>query len=64
MTCAWEGGAALVADKKSYAARVVTRKEYMEYGSNICSTRFDTPRSLQEGGSGNGKDIMDEEEGY
>lgn len=61
MTCAWEGGAALVSDKKSYAAKVVTRKEYMEYGSSICSTKFDTPNAIQEG---SGRDTMDELEIY
>lgn len=60
--CAWEGGAALASDKKTYATRIVTRKEYMEYGSNICSTKFDTPKSLQEGGNGN--HLMDDEEIY
>jgi hypothetical protein len=33
----------------------------MEHGSNICSTRFDTPKSLQDG---NGKDIADDEDMY
>lgn len=49
ITCAWEGGSALASDKKLYASKVVTRKEYMEHGSNLCSTRFDSPKSLQEG---------------
>lgn len=49
ITCAWDGGSTLASDKKVYTARIVTRKEYMEHGSNICSTRFDTPRGLQEG---------------
>jgi len=62
VTCAWEGGAALVSDKKGYAGRVVTRKEYFEYGSSICSTRFDTPSALQEGG--NGRETVDDEEMY
>jgi hypothetical protein len=30
--------------------KAVTRKEYMEHGSNICSAKFDTPKSIQEGG--------------
>jgi hypothetical protein len=46
----------MAGDRKGYAGKVVTRKEYMEYGSNICSTRFDTPRALQEGGSGKEED--------
>jgi hypothetical protein len=61
VTCAWESGAALVSDKKSYATKIVTRKEYMEYGSSICSTKFDTPKAIQEG---NGRDAMDEQEMY
>jgi hypothetical protein len=58
ITSAWEGGSALASDKKTYGTKVVTRKEYMEYGSNICSTRFDTPKDLPEGG---GKDAEDED---
>lgn len=61
VTCAWEGAAALVSDKKSYATKLVTRKEYMEYGSSICSTKFDTPKAIQEG---SGRDAMDEQEMY
>lgn len=60
ITCAWEGGSALASDKKLYGTKVVTRKEYLEYGSNICSTRFDTPRGLQEGG----KEAADDEDMY
>jgi actin-related protein len=60
ITCAWEGGSALASDKKLYGTRGVTRKEYLEYGSNICSTRFDTPRGLQEGG----KEPADDEDVY
>jgi hypothetical protein len=60
ITCAWEGGSALASDKKLYGTKVVTRKEYLEYGSNICSTRFDTPRGLQEGG----KEPADDEDVY
>jgi hypothetical protein len=61
ITCGWEGGSALASDKKMYATKVVTRKEYMEHGSNICSTRLDTPKSLQESG---GKDIIENEDMY
>ena len=61
ITCGWEGGSALASDKKVFATKVVTRKEYMEHGSNICSTRFDTPKSLQESG---GKDIIEDEDMY
>jgi actin-related protein 6 len=60
ITCAWEGGSTLASDKKLYASKVVTRKEYMEHGSNLCSTRFDTPKSLQEGTLLN-KDLIDED---
>ena len=60
ITCAWEGGSSLTSDKKTYGTKVVTRKEYMEHGSNICSTRFDTPRSLQDGGD----DLVDDEDMY
>jgi hypothetical protein len=60
ITCAWEGGSALASDK-TYKTKVVTRKEYMEHGSNICSTRFDTPKGLQEGG---GKDAGEDEDLY
>ena len=49
----------MAANKKTYASRIVTRKEYMEYGSNICSTRFDTPKHLQE--TGVSEPIEDEE---
>jgi hypothetical protein len=34
----------MASDKKLYKTKVVTKKEYMEHGSNICSTRFDTPK--------------------
>jgi hypothetical protein len=60
IACAWEGGSALASNKKLYASKVVTRKEYMEHGSNLCSTRFDTPKSLQEGTILN-KDLIDED---
>jgi hypothetical protein len=51
----------LASDKKAYATRTVTRKEYMEHGSNICFTRFDTPKSFQEGG---GKETIEDEDMY
>ena len=60
ITCAWEGGSALASEKKMYGTKVVTRKEYLEYGSNICSTRFDTPKGLHEGG----KEAVDDEGMY
>ena|SRR5437762_1091689 len=60
ITCAWEGGSALASDKKMYGTKVVTRKEYFEYGSNISSTRFDTPKGLQE----SGKEAADDEGMY
>ena len=60
ITCAWEGGSALVSDKSVYKTKIVTRKEYLEYGSSICSTRFDTPKSLQE----HGRDLMEDDEIY
>jgi hypothetical protein len=41
----------MASDRKLFASKVVTRKEYMEYGSNICTTRFDTPRNIQDGGA-------------
>lgn len=50
ITCPWEGGSALASDKKTYVTRAVTRKEYMEHGSSICSAKFDTPKDLQESG--------------
>ena len=58
ITCPWEGGSALASDRKTYGTKIVTRKEYMEHGSNICATRFDTPKSLQEAG---GRDQVDED---
>ena len=60
ITGSWEGGSALASDKKLYASKVVTRKEYMEHGSNLCSMRFDTPKSLQEGTALN-KELIDED---
>jgi len=56
--CAWEGGSALIADKKAAAPKFVTRKEYLEHGSNICSTKFDTPKGLQES---SGKEVIDDD---
>jgi actin-related protein len=56
ITCAWEGASAMASDKKLYKTKVVTRKEYMEYGSNICSSRFDTPKLPQD------KDAREDEE--
>lgn len=55
VSCAWEGGSALVSEKKSTATKFVTRKEYLEHGSNICATKFDTPKTLQESG---GKEVI------
>ena len=61
ITCAWEGGSELVSNKAIWKTKMVTRKEYMEHGSNICSARFDTPRTIQEGG---GKDLNDDDDVY
>jgi hypothetical protein len=46
----------MASDRKLFASKVVTRKEYMEYGSNICTTRFDTPRNIQDGAPGKDND--------
>jgi hypothetical protein len=44
-----------------YATKVVTKKEYMEYGSNICSARFDTPKNLQESSD---KEVIEDDDMY
>jgi len=61
ISCAWEGGSALAGDKNVYATKVVTKKEYMEHGSNICSTRFDCPKSTQES---SGKELIEDDDMY
>jgi len=50
----------MVSNKRAFKEKLVTRKEYLEYGSNICSTRFDTPRALQEGR----KEVIDVDDMY
>ena len=49
----------MASNKATFETKIVTRKEYLEHGSNICSTRFDTPKTLQEGGV---KEALDDED--